>query len=570
MLKNLIIVFNLFVGIQTTLAQVGIGTSSPDSSSIIEVYSENKGVLFPRMTNSQRDAIHLPSHGLLIYSYTDNCLQINSGIDTSPLWDCVSHSFLNLVVNDCNTNGFEGVFVNGHTFTMSNKFTITITNRSLNDSPTLNFDVNDMEFSGISGVSVSSVSPTSAIIPKGGSQIVEYTLSGAPASLGTLTGTWSKWGKSCSNTVEIQVGDAMFTLPQTGIVGSINDVSVDIQGIVDNSSNQVLVNIPYTDGAGTYDAYTGIYIPNNVGTSEGSDANSFRITYPSGTFIDSGNITVTIEVDGDGSFNAKKQLFSIQQAIASLDFEVNGNSKGVVNLDVVGGIPDRNFADANHKFIYLPITAVDGNIWLNNNLGADYSNLNHAQYNPSQQATAYNDYHAYGSLFQYGRYSDGHELINYTDSTAGVAINGSTSINSTTDIPGHNLFILEGVSPFDWRDPLNQNLWQGGEPAINNPCPQGYRLPIIDEIEDLFIAESITNYTAAANSSLALSAAGFHHNVNNTIDNLGVTGSYLTSTISLFGLGEVVGEIGYLTSNSASVNNTTFRAVGNSIRCIKD
>jgi hypothetical protein len=46
---------------------VGIGTTTPSSSSLLEVKSTTKGVLFPRMTNAQRNAIASPAVGLLVY-----------------------------------------------------------------------------------------------------------------------------------------------------------------------------------------------------------------------------------------------------------------------------------------------------------------------------------------------------------------------------------------------------------------------------------------------------------------------------------------------------------------------
>ena len=45
----------------------GIGTTTPNASSILEVKSTTLGVLFPRMTKTQRDAITTPAEGLLIY-----------------------------------------------------------------------------------------------------------------------------------------------------------------------------------------------------------------------------------------------------------------------------------------------------------------------------------------------------------------------------------------------------------------------------------------------------------------------------------------------------------------------
>src|ERR1043165_5839583 len=46
---------------------VGIGTAAPNASSLLDVTSTTKGVLVPRMTKTQRDAIATPATGLLIY-----------------------------------------------------------------------------------------------------------------------------------------------------------------------------------------------------------------------------------------------------------------------------------------------------------------------------------------------------------------------------------------------------------------------------------------------------------------------------------------------------------------------
>lgn len=48
-------------------AQVGIGTSTPNASSALDVTSTTKGMLTPRMTQAQRTAIASPATGLLIY-----------------------------------------------------------------------------------------------------------------------------------------------------------------------------------------------------------------------------------------------------------------------------------------------------------------------------------------------------------------------------------------------------------------------------------------------------------------------------------------------------------------------
>lgn len=50
-----------------TTGAAGIGTTAPAASSLLEVKSTSKGVLFPRMTKTQRDNIPSPATGLLIY-----------------------------------------------------------------------------------------------------------------------------------------------------------------------------------------------------------------------------------------------------------------------------------------------------------------------------------------------------------------------------------------------------------------------------------------------------------------------------------------------------------------------
>jgi hypothetical protein len=50
-----------------TNAQVGIGTTTPDASSALDLTSITKGFLIPRMTNQQRRDINTPAEGLMVY-----------------------------------------------------------------------------------------------------------------------------------------------------------------------------------------------------------------------------------------------------------------------------------------------------------------------------------------------------------------------------------------------------------------------------------------------------------------------------------------------------------------------
>ncbi|AZB11060.1 hypothetical protein EG344_20605 [Chryseobacterium sp. G0162] len=71
-------------------AQVGINTPNPDASAALEVYSQNKGMLIPRLTTAKRDAIPNPANSLLIYDTDKKCLSQNIGTPSSPDWLCIS------------------------------------------------------------------------------------------------------------------------------------------------------------------------------------------------------------------------------------------------------------------------------------------------------------------------------------------------------------------------------------------------------------------------------------------------------------------------------------------------
>ncbi|HEY8400704.1 MAG TPA: hypothetical protein VIK89_05545 [Cytophagaceae bacterium] len=52
---------------------VGIGTTTPNPSAILDMQSTNQGVLVPRLTTVQRNAIANPPEGLLVYDIDVNC-----------------------------------------------------------------------------------------------------------------------------------------------------------------------------------------------------------------------------------------------------------------------------------------------------------------------------------------------------------------------------------------------------------------------------------------------------------------------------------------------------------------
>jgi uncharacterized protein (TIGR02145 family) len=62
-------------------AQVGIGTTTPDPSSVLDLTSTTAGFLLPRLTTAERDLIAAPVEGLMIYNNNNKCFEFWNATD---------------------------------------------------------------------------------------------------------------------------------------------------------------------------------------------------------------------------------------------------------------------------------------------------------------------------------------------------------------------------------------------------------------------------------------------------------------------------------------------------------
>ena len=182
-----------------------------------------------------------------------------------------------------------------------------------------------------------------------------------------------------------------------------------------------------------------------------------------------------------------------------------------------------------------------GKIWMDRNLGA------------SQTAISNTDALAYGDLYQWGRRADGHQCRN----------SAITSTISSGDQPTNGNFILCSNSLLDWRSPQNNNLWQGTT-GVNNPCPVAYRLPTMAELEAERVTWSSNSSLGAFSSPLKLQTAGDRSYINGSINEIGISGSYWSSTVDSIYSRHLV-----LNSSSSGLYGRA-RGDGASIRCTKN
>jgi hypothetical protein len=130
-----------------------------------------------------------------------------------------------------------------------------------------------------------------------------------------------------------------------------------------------------------------------------------------------------------------------------------------------------------------------GKTWMDRNLGASRA--------ATLVATEVEDSLSYGALFQWGRFADGHQCRN----------SETTFTLSSTATPGNDLFIATMSVPDDWFISGNNNLWNGVN-GMNNPCPNGYRLPTNAEWEAERLSWTELTSSGAFDSPLRLTNAG--------------------------------------------------------------
>ena len=307
------------------------------------------------------------------------------------------------------------------------------------------------------------------------------------------------------------------TQAANGLTNDPGEVAVNVQGTI--TTTGVTVRIPCTTKkSGTLSAYsTTITIP--AALTEDGVSRDLTLSWSSQAYtLATVSITAKLQAVG-GTLNVKKLDINagigndyLGVLLGQLVYPTNSTgATSTFSVCDLPGIPDKMFGLADnggvvrHNFLYLPVVGEDGKVWLNNNLGADYANVSKAVFNPGNYATTYDDYHAYGSLFQWGRLPDGHELMTWSDATTGSPVNPYTTTLSNTPITDRFIGSSTGS---DWRIIPNDALWV--DPGRTNvPCPDNYRLATNGDYNTLKDLGVWVNLIKAASSLLHFTGAGY-------------------------------------------------------------
>ena len=424
---------------------VGVNTTTPDA--VLEVYSTTKGVLVPRLTTAQRDAMVSPlnppnkvQEGTIIYNLDQHCLQYNvAPTGTTPNWVGYGCDGLVVIPGSIATLDCTGATTTG---------TLTSGTNASGVSSSVPYTGGNGGSYTAQTVTSTTVTGLTATLAAGnfatGAGSLTYTITGTPSGGGTASFAINIGGRSCTLNVTVASPitiPANITLAQnrTYMVASVYDqnylpytaptvpattntqaadgsnetVTANVQGTITTAG--VAVKIPVTaTGSGNLPAYsTTINIPASM--TEDGISRDLTLSWAAQAYTNTTkSINATIKAVG-GTLNAKKldinagvgnDALGVLMGQFTYPYNNTGNMTTYSVRDIAGipdkmfGQPDGNSNSTTHIMLYIPVVAEDDNIWLNNNLGADYANINHASFNHAQQATSATDFRAYGSLFQ--------------------------------------------------------------------------------------------------------------------------------------------------------------------------
>lgn len=273
-MRNLLLILLVLVTLKDARAQTILKdwkSNDPrtlsDSSALLEMVSSGRGLLIPRLTTVQRNAINNPKDGLLIYNTDEGCFDYYQLATTSWVTSCGTPiAAISINATQCGLITANGNYSAGVALTPANYLAIPVTVTAAG-SYTITGTTTNGYFFSINGM-----------FPSSGNYTINVPGSGTPSANGTDNVTLKINGVVNACVPKVQVG-AVFTMNCSSITVNGNY----IKNIALNSSNTLSVPVTVTN-TGTYGIVT-------------NAINGYSFS-ASGTFSSTGNQVVTLTGTG--------------------------------------------------------------------------------------------------------------------------------------------------------------------------------------------------------------------------------------------------------------------------------
>ena len=251
-MKHLFLTLALALASTVAFSQVGVNTTTPDA--MLEVYSTTKGVLVPRLTTAQRDAMVSPlnpankvQEGTIIYNLDQHCLQYNvAPTGTTPNWVGYGCNGVVVTPGSITTLNCAGATTTG-TLTSGTAASGVSSSVPYTGGNGGSYTAQTVTSTGVTGLTANLAAGSFAT----GAGGLTYTITGTPASSGTASFALSIGGKSC--TLNVTVAAA------AGSIATLNCVGATTTGTLTSgtAASGVSSSVPYTGGnGGSYAAQT--------------------------------------------------------------------------------------------------------------------------------------------------------------------------------------------------------------------------------------------------------------------------------------------------------------------------
>jgi hypothetical protein len=244
-------------------AQVGIGTVTPNASSVLDISSTTQGMLTPRMTSAQRVAIVSPADGLLVY---DSDLKLfYSYVSTTSSWTPLSGALPRLNFKRIRSTDNLATLLSAELAAGGgSKYVLTSnTLYEINGQVVFNFPI-ELNNAYLDGLDANEdiIVKTSGILFDGttGGSIRNLTITTPGATIFNINATAASTFllRDCIIANSNNVG----TISGCGLVfASIVNFSGNTNGITYNNIGQLLLSNQawFSNNSGTYEKFTGTF-----------------------------------------------------------------------------------------------------------------------------------------------------------------------------------------------------------------------------------------------------------------------------------------------------------------------